>query len=71
VKGPVFTTFLADETQSRAAKTIIRLAAMQERQVTIDCDNHPLSPNFTVFATQNPIEYEGTYPLPKRQKDRF
>jgi MoxR-like ATPase len=44
---------------------------MQERQVTIDRDTHTLSPNFTVFATQNPIEYEGTYPLPEAQKDRF
>jgi MoxR-like ATPase len=44
---------------------------MQERLVTIDRDTHPLSPNFTVFATQNPIEYEGTYPLPEAQKDRF
>ena len=44
---------------------------MQERTVTIDRDTHELSPNFTVFATQNPIEYEGTYPLPEAQKDRF
>jgi MoxR-like ATPase len=44
---------------------------MQERRVTIDGENHQLSPNFTVFATQNPIEYEGTYPLPEAQKDRF
>ena len=44
---------------------------MQERVVTIDRDTHPLPPNFTVFATQNPIEYEGTYPLPEAQKDRF
>ena len=44
---------------------------MQERCVTIDRDTHPLPPNFTVFATQNPIEYEGTYPLPEAQKDRF
>ena len=44
---------------------------MQERRVTIDRDTYPLSPNFTVFATQNPIEYEGTYPLPEAQKDRF
>jgi MoxR-like ATPase len=44
---------------------------MQERVVTIDRDTHSLSPNFTVFATQNPIEYEGTYPLPEAQKDRF
>src|SRR5258708_31820986 len=44
---------------------------MQERMVTIDRDTHPLPFNFTVFATQNPIEYEGTYPLPEAQKDRF
>jgi MoxR-like ATPase len=44
---------------------------MQERQVTIDRETYALSPNFTVFATQNPIEYEGTYPLPEAQKDRF
>jgi MoxR-like ATPase len=44
---------------------------MQEREVTIDRVTHELSPNFTVFATQNPIEYEGTYPLPEAQKDRF
>src|SRR6185436_6373221 len=47
------------------------LQAMQERLVTIDRDTHPLPPNFTVFATENPIEYEGTYPLPEAQKDRF
>jgi MoxR-like ATPase len=44
---------------------------MQERKVTIDRDTHDLSGLFTVFATQNPIEYEGTYPLPEAQKDRF
>jgi MoxR-like ATPase len=44
---------------------------MQERQITIDRETYALSPNFTVFATQNPIEYEGTYPLPEAQKDRF
>jgi MoxR-like ATPase len=47
------------------------LQAMQERLVTIDRETHVLPPNFTVFATQNPIEYEGTYPLPEAQKDRF
>ncbi|MEW5978939.1 MAG: MoxR family ATPase [Acidobacteriota bacterium] len=73
VKGPVFTTFLlADEINRAPAKTqSALLQAMQERQVTIDRVNHPLSANFTVFATQNPIEYEGTYPLPEAQKDRF
>ncbi|MHC4717039.1 MAG: AAA family ATPase [Planctomycetota bacterium] len=73
VKGPVFTTFLlADEINRAPAKTqAALLQAMQERLVTIDRDTIPLSPNFTVFATQNPIEYEGTYPLPEAQKDRF
>jgi MoxR-like ATPase len=73
VKGPVFTTFLlADEINRAPAKTqSALLQAMQERMVTIDRKTHPLSPNFTVFATQNPIEYEGTYPLPEAQKDRF
>jgi MoxR-like ATPase len=73
VKGPVFTTFLlADEINRAPAKTqSALLQAMQERQVTIDRESYPLSPNFTVFATENPIEYEGTYPLPEAQKDRF
>jgi MoxR-like ATPase len=73
VPGPVFTTFLlADEINRAPAKTqSALLQAMQERRVTIDRDTHALSPNFTVFATQNPIEYEGTYPLPEAQKDRF
>ena len=73
VKGPVFTTFLlADEINRAPAKTqSALLQAMQERTVTIDRETHKLSPNFTVFATQNPIEYEGTYPLPEAQKDRF
>ena len=73
VKGPVFSTFLlADEINRAPAKTqSALLQAMQERTVTIDRDTHELSPNFTVFATQNPIEYEGTYPLPEAQKDRF
>jgi MoxR-like ATPase len=73
VKGPVFTTFLlADEINRAPAKTqSALLQAMQERTVTIDRKTHDLSSNFTVFATQNPIEYEGTYPLPEAQKDRF
>src|SRR2546421_4758519 len=73
IKGPVFTSFLlADEINRAPAKTqSALLQAMQERVVTIDRDTHQLSPNFTVFATQNPIEYEGTYPLPEAQKDRF
>src|SRR5438445_5144427 len=73
IKGPVFTSFLlADEINRAPAKTqSALLQAMQERMVTIDRDTHLLSPNFTVFATQNPIEYEGTYPLPESQKARF
>ncbi|MDI6774587.1 MAG: MoxR family ATPase [Verrucomicrobiota bacterium] len=73
IKGPVFTTFLlADEINRAPAKTqSALLQAMQERRVTIDRETYPLSPHFTVFATQNPIEYEGTYPLPEAQKDRF
>jgi MoxR-like ATPase len=73
IKGPIFTSFLlADEINRAPAKTqSALLQAMQERLVTIDRDTHPLSPSFTVFATQNPIEYEGTYPLPEAQKDRF
>lgn len=73
IKGPIFTTFLlADEINRAPAKTqAALLQAMQERLVTIDRETHLLSPNFTVFATQNPIEYEGTYPLPEAQKDRF
>jgi MoxR-like ATPase len=73
IKGPIFTSFLlADEINRAPAKTqSALLQAMQERAVTIDRDTHALSPNFTVFATQNPIEYEGTYPLPEAQKDRF
>ncbi len=73
VKGPVFATFLlADEINRAPAKTqSALLQAMQERVVTIDRQSIPLPPNFTVFATQNPIEYEGTYPLPEAQKDRF
>jgi len=73
VKGPIFTSFLlADEINRAPAKTqSALLQAMQERVVTIDRETHSLPPNFTVFATQNPIEYEGTYPLPEAQKDRF
>ena len=73
VPGPVFTTFLlADEINRAPSKTqSALLQAMQERQVTIDRNTYPLAHNFTVFATQNPIEFEGTYPLPEAQKDRF
>ena len=73
IEGPIFTSFLlADEINRAPAKTqSALLEAMQERSVTIDRITHKLSPDFTVFATQNPIEYEGTYPLPEAQKDRF
>src|SRR5215813_6311995 len=73
IKGPIFTSFLlADEINRAPAKTqSALLQAMQERTVTIDRETHPLPANFSVFATQNPIEYEGTYPLPEAQKDRF
>jgi MoxR-like ATPase len=73
IKGPVFTSFLlADEINRAPAKTqAALLQAMQEREVTIDRDTFPLDANFTVFATQNPADSEGTYPLPEAQKDRF
>src|SRR3974390_2586086 len=73
IKGPIFTSFLlADEINRAPAKTqSALLQAMQERLVPIDRETHALSPNLTVFATQNPVEYEGTYPLPEAQKDRF
>jgi MoxR-like ATPase len=72
-RGPVFTdVLLADEINRTPPKTqAALLEAMEERQVTIDGDGHPLSPLFSVFATENPIEYEGTYPLPEAQLDRF
>lgn len=73
LKGPVFTSFLlADEINRAPAKTqSALLQAMQERCVTIDREDYTLDDNFTVFATQNPIEHEGTYPLPQAQQDRF
>jgi MoxR-like ATPase len=72
-KGPLFTDFLlADEINRAPAKTqAALLEAMQERQATIDGDSVRLPDAFTVFATQNPIEYEGTYPLPEAELDRF
>jgi MoxR-like ATPase len=72
-RGPVFTDILlADEINRTPPKTqAALLEAMEERQVTIDGDCYPLSPIFTVLATENPIEYEGTYPLPEAQLDRF
>lgn len=71
--GPVFTDiFLADEINRTPPKTqAALLEAMEERQVTVDGRDHPLSAAFMVIATQNPIEYEGTYPLPEAQQDRF
>jgi MoxR-like ATPase len=73
IRGPVFTTFLlADEINRAPAKTqAALLQAMQERVVSIDRDTHVLDANFAVFATQNPADSEGTYPLPEAQKDRF
>src|SRR5678809_1174249 len=72
-RGPIFTDILlADEINRTPPKTqAALLEAMEERQVTIDGDRHTLSPIFTVLATENPIEYEGTYPLPEAQLDRF
>jgi MoxR-like ATPase len=72
-RGPVFTDILlADEINRTPPKTqAALLEAMEERQVTIDGEPHQLSPIFTVLATENPIEYEGTYPLPEAQLDRF
>ena len=72
-KGPVFTELLlADEINRAPAKTqSALLEAMQERQVSIDGEQNPLPRTFTVFATQNPVEHEGTYPLPEAQLDRF
>ncbi|MGB8932201.1 MAG: MoxR family ATPase [Anaeromyxobacteraceae bacterium] len=72
-KGPIFADVLvADEINRTPPKTqAALLQAMQERAVTIDGTTHPLSPGFMVIATQNPIEQEGTYPLPEAQLDRF
>ena len=71
--GPIFADLLlADEINRAPAKTqAALLEAMAERQVTIDGKPKPLGDLFTVFATQNPVEYEGTYPLPEAQLDRF
>jgi MoxR-like ATPase len=71
--GPVFTNvLLADEINRTPPKTqAALLQAMEERLVTIDGENHPLPEPFFVAATQNPVEYEGTYPLPEAQLDRF
>ena len=71
--GPIFTdTLLADEVNRAPAKTqAALLEAMEERQVTSDGTTRPLGDRFMVVATQNPVEYEGTYPLPEAQLDRF
>ncbi len=73
LKGPIFTTFLmVDEINRAPAKAqSVLLQAMQEHRVTLDRTTFPLTQNFTVFATQNPIESEGVFPLPEAQLDRF
>lgn len=72
-RGPIFTQILlADEINRTPPKTqSALLEAMEERQTTIDGETYPLPDPFIVFATQNPIEFEGTYPLPEAQQDRF
>lgn len=72
-KGPIFVNILlADEINRTPPKTqAALLEAMEERRVTIDGEPHVLPPPFIVFATQNPIDFEGTYPLPEAQQDRF
>jgi MoxR-like ATPase len=72
-RGPVFTDLLlADEINRASAKTqAALLEAMQERSVTVDGESYDMGPYFTVFATQNPVEQEGTYPLPEAELDRF
>jgi MoxR-like ATPase len=72
-KGPLFTQLLlADEINRAPAKTqAALLEAMEERQINLEGETHVLEPPFMVVATQNPIEYEGTYPLPEAQLDRF
>ena len=72
-RGPIFCELLlADEINRTPPKTqAALLEAMQERRITIDGEGHALSPRFTVVATQNPIEQQGTYPLPEAQLDRF
>lgn len=72
-RGPIFTDLLlVDEINRTSPRTqAALLESMEERQVTIDGTTYPLSKNFTVLATQNPVEFEGTYPLPEAQLDRF
>ena len=71
--GPIFANIVvADEINRSSPKTQASLLeCMEERQVTVDNATHPITPPFMVIATQNPIEYEGTYPLPEAQLDRF
>ena len=71
--GPIFTNLLlVDEANRASPKTqAALLEAMQERQVTVDGTSHPIAAPFMVIATQNPIEFEGTFPLPEAQLDRF
>ncbi|MDE4908827.1 MoxR family ATPase [Methanogenium marinum] len=73
IKGPVFSNIILADEINRAPPKVqsALLEAMQEKQVTIQGDSHPLAPPFCVLATQNPIESEGTYPLPEAQTDRF
>lgn len=73
LKGPIFTNLLlADEINRTPAKTqAALLEAMEEKQVTIQGETYPLPDVFFVVATQNPLEFEGTYPLPEAQQDRF
>ena len=72
-KGPIFTQIcLADEINRAPAKTqSALLQAMEEKEINLEGELHTLTPPFLVIATQNPIEYEGTYPLPEAQLDRF
>jgi MoxR-like ATPase len=72
-RGPVFTDLLlVDEINRMPPRTqSALLEAMQERQVTVDGESYPLSASFATFATQNPVEFEGTYPLPEAELDRF
>ena len=72
-RGPLFTDLLlADEINRASAKTqAALLEAMQERSATVDGVPHALGEHFAVFATQNPVEHEGTYPLPEAELDRF
>ena len=72
-KGPIFANVVVGDEINRASPKTqsALLEAMEERQVTVDTSTHPLTPPFMVIATQNPIEHEGTYPLPEAQLDRF